>query len=109
MVYWQDGTGEGTAGKHMSDVCSERGQTTGNWTGGGFLGAVGGRLGGELTLLGPGPPKTEGDEGHNDEDEGPEDNDDYEVGEVAGPRHAVLGGSRTVIWDLRRDGLIGAG
>lgn len=105
MVYWHDGTGAATAGKHMSDVCSGRGQVKGSWRRGCW-----GRFeedGGGLTLLGPGPPKTEGDEGHDDEDEGPEDNNHYEVGEVAGPRHAIFGVSRTVNWDVRWDGLIG--
>lgn len=45
-----------------------------------------------LTLLGPRPPKAEGDEGYDDEDEGPEDNHNYEVREVAGPMHDSGGG-----------------
>lgn len=111
MVYWHDGTGEGTAGKHMSEVCSERGGTTGSWMTARLwrceegLGLGEGE--GELTLLGPGPPQTEGNEGHNDEDEGPEDNNNDEVGEVAGPRHAIFGASWAIIRDLRWNGLVG--
>lgn len=51
-----------------------------------------------LTLLGPCPPKAEGDEGYDDEDEGPEDNHNYEVREVAGPMHDSSGGLWFAIW-----------
>lgn len=110
MVYWHDGTGEATAGKHMSEVCSGRGGTTGSRMGAHLWrteGGLGERGVGGLTLLGPGPPQTEGDEGHNDEDEGPEDNNNDEVGEVAGPRHAIFGVSRAIIRDLRWNRLVG--
>lgn len=107
MVYWHDGTGEATAGKHMSEVCSGRGQATGSWMPAHLWRSEGGLGEGELTLLGPGPPQTEGDEGHNDEDEGPEDNDNDEVGEVAGPRHAIFGVYCAIIRDLRWNGLVG--
>lgn len=91
MVYWHDDTGEATVGKHMSDVCSETGQIKGNL----IILMAGERLEEDrlaLTLLGPRPPKAEGDEGYDDEDEGPKDNHNYEVGEVAGPMHDTGGG-----------------
>jgi len=57
-----------------------------------------------LTLLGPGPPQAEGDEGHDDEDQGAQDHAHDEVGQVAGPRHRPPGVLRPVDRNLRRDG-----
>lgn len=83
MVYWHDDTGAATAGKHKSDACSEittkrelhrcRGKYFNGWK-------RYEELRGALTLFGPSPPKAEGDEGNNDEDEGSQDNTNYEVG-----------------------------
>lgn len=56
-----------------------------------------------LTLLGPCPPQAEGDEGHNDEDEGAQDAND-QVGHVARPGHQHVGVTRPVVRGLRRDG-----
>lgn len=57
-----------------------------------------------LTLLGPRPPKAEGDEGYDDEDEGPEDNYNYEVGEVTRPMHDSSGDLYFAIRDFRWNG-----
>lgn len=102
MVYWHDDTGAATAGKHKSDVCSEistvrdlhrcRDQSF-EW-----LQRLE-ELWAALTLFGPIPPKAEGDEGDNDEDEGSQDNTNYEVGEVTRPRHKSRV-SLPVIWGL---------
>lgn len=40
-----------------------------------------------LTLLRPGPPQAEGDEGNDDEDDGAQDDPDDQVGQVAGAGH----------------------
>lgn len=49
--------------------------------------ALGSEEGHSLTLLRPGSPQAEGDEGNNDEDDGAQDNPDNQVGQVAGARH----------------------
>ncbi|TNN88842.1 hypothetical protein EYF80_000720 [Liparis tanakae] len=101
MVYWQEDTGATTAGKHMSAICSESTKRRLHGCRGKNINACKEVPGGALTLLGPRPPKAEGDEGDNDEDEGSQDNTDYEVGEVAGPRHESAGLSRPVVRGLR--------
>lgn len=57
-------------------------------------------LWGALTLFGPSPPKAEGDESDNDEDEGSQDDTNYKIGEVARPRYKSAGVSQPVVWGL---------
>lgn len=40
-----------------------------------------------LTLLRPGPPQAEGDEGNDDEDDGAQDNTNDQVGQITGASH----------------------
>lgn len=40
-----------------------------------------------LTLLRPGPPQAEGDEGNDDEDDGAQDNTNNQVGQITGASH----------------------
>lgn len=101
MVYWHDDTGAATAGKHKSDVCSEisrKRELHRCWSE--YFNDCREEVWGALTLFGPGSPKAEGDEGDDDEYEGSQDNTNYEVGEVAGPRHQSSGVSPHVVWGL---------
>lgn len=108
MVYWHEDAGAAAAGKHRSAVCSETEQKRGGENQADVEANTSTTAKreprGALTLLGPGPPKAEGDEGDDDEDEGSQDDANYEVGEVAGPRHQSAGAFEPGIRGLRRCG-----
>lgn len=66
---------------------------------------LGAEKGHSLTLLRPGPPQAEGDEGDDDEDDRAQDDPDNQVGQVTGARHHGPGAHRPLHgfrrWRLR--------